>query len=33
MIGSGLEVTRLDSFYLKGPRPLGYMFEGVAAKR
>lgn len=25
-----LDVTRLDNYYLKGPKPLGYMFEGVA---
>ncbi|HET9080286.1 MAG TPA: class I SAM-dependent methyltransferase [Trebonia sp.] len=31
--GAGLEVTRLETYYLKGgPRALGYMFEGVAAK-
>jgi ubiquinone/menaquinone biosynthesis C-methylase UbiE len=27
---AGLNVTRLENYYLKGPRPLGYMFEGVA---
>ena len=27
-----LEVTRLDNYYVRGPKPLGYMFEGVAAK-
>jgi ubiquinone/menaquinone biosynthesis C-methylase UbiE len=30
---SGLELIRLENYYAKGPRPFGYMFEGVAAKR
>jgi hypothetical protein len=30
--GAGLELTRLDNYYLKGPRALGYMPGGVAAK-
>jgi SAM-dependent methyltransferase len=29
---SGLVVTRLDNYYVKGPKPLGYMFEGTAHK-
>jgi ubiquinone/menaquinone biosynthesis C-methylase UbiE len=29
---SGLELTRMDNYYLPGPRPLGYMFEGAATK-
>jgi len=29
---AGLELTRLDNFYLKGPRAFGYMFDGVATK-
>lgn len=29
---SGLEVLRLENYYAKGPRPFGYMFEGVATK-
>ena len=29
---AGLELTRLDTYYMKGPRALGYTFEGVAAK-
>jgi hypothetical protein len=29
---SGLEVTQLENYYAKGPRPFGYMFEGVATK-
>jgi ubiquinone/menaquinone biosynthesis C-methylase UbiE len=27
-----LEVTHLDNYYMRGPKPLGYMFEGVATK-
>jgi hypothetical protein len=29
---SGLDLIRIGNYYLKGPRPLGYMFEGVATK-
>lgn len=29
---SGLELTQLENYYAKGPRPFGYMFEGVATK-
>ena len=29
---SGLEVTRLDTYYMRGPKPLGYMYEGIATK-
>jgi ubiquinone/menaquinone biosynthesis C-methylase UbiE len=28
-----LEITELDNFYLKGPKTMGYMYEGVATKR
>ena len=27
-----LELTRLDTYYMKGPRALGYTFEGVAIR-
>lgn len=29
---SGLQLTQLENYYAKGPRPFGYMFEGVATK-
>jgi ubiquinone/menaquinone biosynthesis C-methylase UbiE len=29
---AGLELIRLDNYYLKGPRAFGYMFDGIAAK-
>jgi ubiquinone/menaquinone biosynthesis C-methylase UbiE len=29
---SELELTRMNNYYMKGPKPLGYMFEGVARK-
>jgi ubiquinone/menaquinone biosynthesis C-methylase UbiE len=29
---SGLELSRMTTYYAKGPRPFGYMFEGVATK-
>jgi ubiquinone/menaquinone biosynthesis C-methylase UbiE len=29
---AGLKLTRLDNYYLKGPRAFGYMFDGVATK-
>jgi ubiquinone/menaquinone biosynthesis C-methylase UbiE len=32
VLSSGLELTRLENYYAKGPRPFGYMFEGVATK-
>jgi len=31
--GSGLQLTRLDTYYMKGSRALGYTFEGIATKR
>ncbi len=30
---SGLELTSLTNYYVKSPKPLGYMYEGVASKR
>jgi SAM-dependent methyltransferase len=32
VLDSGLELTRLENYYAEGPRPFGYMFEGVATK-
>ena len=29
---SGLEVSKLDNYYLRGPKAVSYMFEGVAGK-
>jgi ubiquinone/menaquinone biosynthesis C-methylase UbiE len=29
---AGLVLTRLDNYYMQGPKTPGYMFEGVAAK-
>lgn len=29
---AGLELTRLDNYYMKGPRAQGYIFEGVAVR-
>ena len=29
---AGLELTRLDTYYMQGPRALGYTFEGVAIR-
>jgi ubiquinone/menaquinone biosynthesis C-methylase UbiE len=29
---AGLELTRLDTYFMKGPRALGYTFEGVAIR-
>jgi SAM-dependent methyltransferase len=29
---SGLEVTDLHNFYVRGPKPMGYMYAGVATK-
>jgi ubiquinone/menaquinone biosynthesis C-methylase UbiE len=30
--GSGLQLTQMDNYYLAGPKPIGYTFEGRAAK-
>jgi len=32
VLNSGLEITQLENYYANGPRPFGYMFEGVATK-
>jgi len=28
----GFALTRIENYYLRGPRPMGYMFEGLATK-
>ncbi len=28
--GSGFEIERLENYYMAGPKPFGYMYEGVA---
>ncbi|HUY64628.1 MAG TPA: class I SAM-dependent methyltransferase [Acidimicrobiales bacterium] len=30
--GAGFAVERMDNFYIKGPKAMGYMFEGMATK-
>lgn len=30
---AGFDITRLENFYMSGPRASGYMFEGVATRR
>jgi ubiquinone/menaquinone biosynthesis C-methylase UbiE len=30
--GSGLELTEMKNYYMNGPRPFGYLFEGRALK-
>lgn len=30
--GSGLELTAMENLYMKGPKPLGYLFVGTATK-
>ena len=29
---AGFTISLLDNYYMKGPKPIGYMFEGVAMK-
>jgi hypothetical protein len=29
---AGFGVTRMDNYYMGHPKPLGYIFEGVATK-
>jgi hypothetical protein len=31
VLDAGLELTRLDSYYLKGPRVFGHLFDSVEA--
>jgi ubiquinone/menaquinone biosynthesis C-methylase UbiE len=33
IVGSGLEMTQLDRYYLGGPKPFGYSYEVVATKK
>jgi ubiquinone/menaquinone biosynthesis C-methylase UbiE len=33
LLANALDVTRMANYYVRGPKPLGYMFEGVATKR
>jgi ubiquinone/menaquinone biosynthesis C-methylase UbiE len=33
VVASGFEIERIETFYVRGPKPWGYMFEGVAAKK
>jgi len=30
---AGFELTRLETFYARGPKPTGYMYEGVATRQ
>jgi hypothetical protein len=30
--GSGLDLTRLETYYMEGPKAFGYTFEGRAVK-
>ncbi len=30
--GAGFTVTRMENYYMRGPKPMGYMFEGLATK-
>lgn len=31
--GAGLVVTRMDNWSMRGPKPFGYLYEGVATKQ
>ncbi len=33
VVDAGLEIERLENYYMKGPKPFGYMYEGIATKR
>jgi hypothetical protein len=30
--GGGLQIDELDTYYIRGPRPLGHMYEGTATR-
>jgi ubiquinone/menaquinone biosynthesis C-methylase UbiE len=32
LIDADFELTRIENYYARGPKPFGYMFEGVATK-
>jgi ubiquinone/menaquinone biosynthesis C-methylase UbiE len=32
IVAAGFELTTMDNYYVSGPKPLGYMYEGVAVK-
>lgn len=32
LAGAGFRLARMENYYMKGPKPLGYMFEGIATK-
>ena len=29
---AGFVVTQMENYYMKGPKPMGYKFEGLASK-
>jgi len=33
LTNAALDVARIDNYYVRGPKALGYMYEGVAVKR
>lgn len=32
VLDAGFDLTQLDNFYVRGPKPTGYMYEGTATK-
>ncbi len=32
LVAAGLDVQQVDTYFMKGPKVAGYMFEGVATK-